>query len=101
MAGVGILWYFALILVNLDNEHAAIKLFLLLISMWYTVALVNLGLQFAIDGSASDTIVNSISVLYEIVVWIARIVSTYYILYYLYYVFNMVRGEFSKGRFGK
>lgn len=98
MAGVGLLWWLAVLIINLDKEHAAIRLFLLLISAWYAVALINLGLQFAVDASAATGITNGISVLYNIAVWIARVLSAYYILYYLYYVFNMVRENFNKSR---
>lgn len=101
MMGVGILWYLAILLINTDKEHFAIKLFYLLISMWFMVALVNLGLQIAIENSATSTVEHSISILYSIVVWIARIVTTYFVFYYFYNLVMYLKKRVDDWRAGK
>lgn len=101
MMGVGILWFLGILLVNTDDDHAAIKLFYLLISVWFMVVLVNLGLQMAIANTATDEVINGISIMYNVVAWIARIVSTYFLFYYLWYVMNLVKKKMDDGGIGK
>lgn len=101
MMGVGILWYLGILLVNTDDDHAAIKLFYLLISVWFMVALVNLGIQMAISNSADAAVENAINILYMLVVWIARIVSAYFLFYYLWYVINLIKNKMDDAGVGK
>jgi hypothetical protein len=98
MAGVGILWFLGILLVNTDDEHAFIKLFYLLIGVWLCVPIINLGLQFAIADGASAAIQHSISIIYMVVLWIARIVTIYFVLYYLWFVFNLIKEKVEKSR---
>ena len=101
MGGVGILWFLGILLVNTDDDHAAIKLFYLLISIWLCVAIMNLAIVFAVENGASATVEHAISIIYGIIIWIARIVSAYFLFYYLWYVLNLVKEKMEKSRLGK
>lgn len=101
MGGVGVLWFLGILLVNTDDDHAAIKLFYLLISVWLMVAIINMGLQMAIANSAVDAVKHSIEIVFSIVVWIARIVSAYFLFYYLWYVINLIKDNMDKQQVGK
>lgn len=100
MTGVGILWYLGILLVNTDDDHAAIRLFYLLISVWFMVALVNVGIQMAIANSASSIVEHSIGILYNIVVWVARIVTGYFVFYYVWYVINLIKQKIEDSKVG-
>lgn len=102
IGGVGILFYFAILIVHTDNEHVAMRLFYLLTSVWLVVAITNLMLQVAIDDLASSAVTGTLGVIYSTSIWIAFVVSAYFVFYYIWHVlgtFNVyVKGKRGGGK---
>jgi hypothetical protein len=85
-SSIGVLWYFAILMIHTDDSHMPLKFFYLIASMWLMVANLNLALQLAIDNTAPDAITNTLQAIYTAGIWTAYVVSAYFILYYIYLV---------------
>ncbi len=88
VGGVGVLWYFAMLMINLDEEHNILRLFYLLVSVWFAVGLVNLANTFALDNGASAAVTGTLDALWLVTLVISIVVSGYFVIYYMWRVFN-------------
>lgn len=88
IGSVGVLWFLAILMINTDEEHIAMKLFYLLTSVWLMSAIMSLAVSIAEDNSASTAVVGTLSVMYSTSIWIAVLVSAYFLIYYIYVVFK-------------
>jgi len=87
IGSVGILWFLSILMINTDDEHTAMKLFYLLVSVWLMVGIANLGLAIAQEASAASAVEGTLGVIYSTIIWIAWAVSAYFLIYYIYVVF--------------
>jgi len=86
---VGVLWFLALLSVHTDDEnHAPLKLFFILGSVWMAVNTMSLAGSLAVEGSLGTTIINAIDRNFWLVVVMAIITSMYFSIYYVKEVFE-------------
>lgn len=87
---VGVLWFFSLLMINIDDrEHVILKFFLMLVSVWFVPVVWNIATQLAIANSAASAIENSLTIGYRVIITASFVTTAYLIIYYLKSVFTI------------
>lgn len=96
---VGVLWFLSLLAVHTDEEeHAPLKLFFILGSVWLAVSTLNLASRIAVEGSLASSIINSVNTNFWLIVVIASVTSFWFVVYYIQSVVTTINRLVHKRR---
>jgi len=100
--GVGFLWLLNMTAFQLnDDEHASIKAFLLMMSFFLSLPLLNFARQLALDNAASANAANMWSILVGTGMFVVFITFLYLFYYWFHTVLLMLRRVQKKNRVKK
>ena len=81
---VGVMWFFSLLMINIDDkEHVILKFFLMLVSVWFVPVAWNIAQQLAIANSAATAVLNALDIGYNVVLTSSLVITAYLMIYYI------------------
>lgn len=71
-----------------DREHGIIKLFLYLLSFWFSFYLVRINLAIVTENALSSDVTGAVTSLVYVLGAVCLLITFYFLIYYLYQWFN-------------
>jgi len=97
---VAIIWVFRSWAIQLDNQHASLKVMFFGISMWLSVAAMGIVLNMASEASASVALQNLMERFFQVTIFVGGYLTTLWIVYTLLFRVIMMYKELLVKRQG-
>lgn len=94
---VGATWYFTWQSFELDKEHVLLKLLFSIGSFIMMIGGLNYALQLTIDKTSTSEIVNAVTTVYIVGMWMFYLFMAYIVLYYIVVLFRWMNDTFLGG----
>lgn len=98
--GVGVLFFLGIIATHIDKEHALLKMFFLIMGLWFGVGLLNLGMHIITDNAGATEAFDTIRTLYWALVVMSMFTTFYFVLYYIKLFLEDIKQSKKKVRLG-
>lgn len=81
--GVGIIFFLGIIATHIDIEHSLLKMFFLIMGLWFGVGLLNMAQLIVTDNGGSAGVVTTVVALYWTLMVMSVFTTFYFVLYYV------------------
>lgn len=81
---IGAIFYFLKLSNDFNEEHVAMKILFLFVSFFLTIIAMNLAVEFAEAHSASAGVIDTLTLFYQVTLWILIFTFGYFIIYWVF-----------------
>jgi len=81
---IGAIFYFLKLSNQFDDEHIAMKILFLFVSFFLTIIALNLAVELAIGNEATEGVIGSMTLFYQVTLWILVFTFGYFIIYWIF-----------------
>jgi len=96
--GVGIVFFLGIIATHMDQEHALLKMFFLIMGLWFGVGLLNIAQLMVVENGGSAGVLSSVIALYWALMMMSVFTTFYFVLYYVKLWIETIKEHKSKKR---
>lgn len=80
---VGIIFFLGIVATHIDKEHALLKMFFLIMGLWFGVGALNIAQLIVVDNGGASGVVTTIISLYYSLMVMSIFTTFYFVLYYV------------------
>lgn len=99
--GVGILFFLGILATQVDRKHSLLKMFFLIMGLWFGVGLLNAAQLMIVDNSGSSGVITTFITLYWSLMVMSSFTTFYMVFYYVKEFLETVKQDKRKRRIGR